>query len=87
MILGLAKEISTLYTNWCMNWLIICFYIVPDRCVRSLNPCLNGAECYNDESYEGGVRCECAAGWTGYTCADAEGNHVHFHSFRINDLN
>jgi len=48
------------------------YHEVPDRCVRSLNPCLNGAECYNDESYEGGVRCECAAGWTGNTCADAE---------------
>ena len=46
-------------------------YEVPTRCVPS-NPCLNGAECIDDEQYEGGVRCECGTGWTGATCAEGK---------------
>ena len=44
---------------------------MPTRCVPS-NPCLNGAECIDDEQYEGGVRCECGTGWTGATCAESK---------------
>ena len=66
--ISLSKQFKTISKIFIY---ILYLYEVPTRCVPS-NPCLNGAECIDDEQYEGGVRCECGTGWTGATCAEGK---------------